>query len=94
MPQTLNKILIILTIKPLSKYKLFGLLGKNKNSLKDSKFKKTRAATKAKQIPTMNTYTYKGVDKKGNKILTTVYFRKNRTLDVTLNRQLRNDGSL
>jgi type IV pilus assembly protein PilC len=29
---------------------------------------KTRAATKAKQIPTTNTYVYKGVDKKGNKI--------------------------
>lgn len=29
---------------------------------------KTRATTKAKQIPTMYTYTYKGVDKKGNKI--------------------------
>jgi type IV pilus assembly protein PilC len=29
---------------------------------------KTRAATKAKQIPTINTYTYKGIDKKGNKI--------------------------
>jgi len=29
---------------------------------------KTRAATKAKQIPATNTYVYKGVDKKGNKI--------------------------
>jgi len=29
---------------------------------------KTKAALKAKQIPTTNTYTYKGVDKKGNKI--------------------------
>ncbi|HEY0893142.1 MAG TPA: type II secretion system F family protein [Cellvibrio sp.] len=29
---------------------------------------KTRTATKAKQIPTINTYIYKGVDKKGNKI--------------------------
>jgi type IV pilus assembly protein PilC len=29
---------------------------------------KSKAATKAKQIPTTNTYTYKGLDKKGNKI--------------------------
>lgn len=29
---------------------------------------KARAATKAKQIPTINTYVYKGVDKRGNKI--------------------------
>lgn len=29
---------------------------------------KAKAALKAKQIPTTNTYTYKGVDKKGNKI--------------------------
>lgn len=29
---------------------------------------KTRAATKAKQIPATNTYVYKGIDKKGNKI--------------------------
>jgi type IV pilus assembly protein PilC len=29
---------------------------------------KTKAAIKAKQIPTTNTYTYKGVDKRGNKI--------------------------
>jgi type IV pilus assembly protein PilC len=29
---------------------------------------KSRAATKAKQVPTTNTFIYKGVDKKGNKI--------------------------
>jgi type IV pilus assembly protein PilC len=29
---------------------------------------KTKAAAKAKQVPTTNTYVYKGVDKKGNKI--------------------------
>jgi type IV pilus assembly protein PilC len=29
---------------------------------------KARAASKAKQIPTINTYVYKGVDKRGNKI--------------------------
>lgn len=38
------------------------------SSTKPTSAAKARVATKAKQIPSTNTYTYKGVDKRGNKI--------------------------
>lgn len=43
-------------------------LASSTKSVSSSAAKSKAAAAKAKQIPTTNTYTYKGVDKRGNKI--------------------------